>query len=270
MAEDPMPAQSASSVWLQVERRLKVLELLREQRTLKSAEMADRFGVNIATIRRDFQALAGEYGVRPIHGGATMITVGGGLVLDEIDLETKQVTNLDAKRTIARKAAALIADGDTIALNAGSTVELVLDYLGPTIRSISVLTLGLNIAWRAARMPAVSLYLAGGHYRRASQALVGTAAANALRGVHVDKAFMGANAVDPEAGWTHPSDSEVETNQLLLRNARRSYLLADSSKFGRVAFSQVSPLTEFDAFIVDDEFATTYREWAEAQGIEVI
>jgi DeoR/GlpR family transcriptional regulator of sugar metabolism len=265
-----MAAKNPTSVWLQVERRLKVLELLREQRTLKSAELADRFGVNIATIRRDFQALAEESGIRLIHGGATMITAGGGSVLDEIDLATKQVTNLEAKRTIARKAAALIADGDTIALNAGSTVELVLDYLGPTIRSISVLTLGLNIAWRAAPMPAISLYLAGGHYRRSSQALVGTAAANALRGVHVDKAFMGANAVDVEAGWTHQSDSELETNQLLLRNARRRYLLADSSKFGRVAFSQVSPLTEFDAFVVDDEFPQTYREWAEAKGIEII
>lgn len=258
------------TVWPQVERRQKILELLREQRTLKSADLADRFGVNQATVRRDLQALAHEFGVRLVHGGATILAAGTNPVLDEVDLETKQVTNLEAKTQIARKAAALIEDGDTIALNAGSTVELVLDYLRPEVRSLTVLTLGLNIAWRAARLRNVSLFVAGGYYRPSTQALVGPTAIHALEQLHVDKAFLGAVAVDIEAGWTHPSHIEVETNQLLVRNARRRYLLADSSKFGRVAFARICPLTDFDAFVVDDQFPEAIREWAATQDITVI
>lgn len=85
--------------WPQVERRQKILELLREQRTLKSADLADRFGANQATVRRDLQGLAHEFGVRLIHGDATILTPGGASVLQEVDLATKQVTNLEAKTT---------------------------------------------------------------------------------------------------------------------------------------------------------------------------
>lgn len=259
-----------STAWPQVERRQKILELLREQRTLKSADLADRFGVNQATVRRDLQALAEEFGVRLVHGGATILAAGANPVLDEVDLETKQVTNLEAKTQIAQKAAALIEDGDTIALNAGSTVELILDYLRPDVRSLTVLTLGLNIAWRAAKLRDVSLFVAGGYYRPSSQALIGPTAIHALAGLHVDKAFLGAVAVDIDAGWTHPSHTEVETNQLLVRNARRRYLVADSTKFGRVAFAGICPLTEFDAFVVDDSLPAEIRDWAASQAIAII
>lgn len=254
----------------QVERRQKILELLREQRTLRSADLADLFNVNQATVRRDLQALAHEFGVRLVHGGATILAAGPSSVLEEVDLETKQVTNLAAKTQIAMKAAELIEDGDTIALNAGSTVELVLDYLRPEVRSLTVLTLGLNIAWRATRIRGVSLFVAGGHYRPSTQAMVGPTAVHALEHLHVDKAFLGATAVDLEAGWTHPSHAEAETNQILVRNSGRRYLLADSSKFGRVAFAEICPLTDFDAFIVDDQFPTAVREWAAGQDIGVI
>jgi DeoR family transcriptional regulator of aga operon len=260
----------AVSAWPQVERRQRILELLREQRTLKSADLIDQFGVTQATVRRDLQALADEFGVRLVHGGATILATPRSSVLAEMDLETKQVTNLGAKTQIAIKAAALVEDGDTIALNAGSTVELVLDYLGPDVRSLTVLTLGLNIAWRAAKMSNVSLFVAGGYYRPSSQAMVGPTAIHALEQLHVDKAFLGAVAVDVEAGWTHPSHTEVETNQLLVKNAGRRFLLADSTKFGRVAFAQICPLADFDAFIVDDQFPAMVRDWAEAQDIAVI
>ena len=265
-----MMVSETAPAWPQVERRQRILELLREQRTLKSAELVDQFGVTQATVRRDLQALADEFGVRLVHGGATILATRESGVLAEMDLETKQVTNLETKTQIARKAAALVEDGDTIALNAGSTVELMLDYLGPDVHSLTVLTLGLNIAWRAAKLRNVSLFLAGGYYRPSSQAMVGPTAIHALEQLHVDKAFLGAVAVDVEAGWTHPSHTEVETNQLLVRNAGQRFLLADSSKFGRIAFAQICPLTDFDSFIVDDQFPSTVREWADEHDIAVI
>lgn len=265
-----MMVSEAVAAWPQVERRQRILELLREQRTLRSSDLVEQFGVTQATVRRDLQALADEYGVRLVHGGATILATPKGHVLAEVDLETKQVTNLAAKTLIARKAAQLIDDGDTIALNAGSTVELVLDYLPAEVRSLTVLTLGLNIAWRASRMRDVSLFVAGGYYRPSSQAMVGPTAIHALERLHVDKAFLGAVAVDLDAGWTHPSHAEVETNQLLVRNGGRKFLLADSSKFGRVAFAQICPLSDLDAFVVDDEFPEDAHAWADARGIEVI
>lgn len=255
---------------LPVERRQRILELLRSERVVSGSELAALFNVNVATIRRDLRYLAEHHGVQVSYGGASLVDHDAGPVRGEPDLKEKEVTNLDAKRTIARKAAALIADGESIALNAGSTPALILQYLPSTMSSLTVVTLGLNIANAAAALPHVHLFVPGGHYRPSSHAFFGPAAERALAEIHVDRAFLGALAIDMGAGWTHPAYDEVATNQMLMRIARKRYLVCDSRKFDRVAFARVSNLEEFDAFIVDDQFPPHYAEWAEANEIEII
>ena len=254
---------------LSVERRNAILDLLRSQGTVRTATLAAALGVDVATVRRDLRALSLDHPISVVHGGATLAHGRPG-VLHELDLATKQVTNLAAKQAIARKAAGLIRDGETIALNAGSTVALVLDYLPARLTDLTVVTLGLNIAVRAAAIAYVTLFLPGGYYRRSSQALTGPTAISVLEGIHVDRAFLGAVAVDLEAGWTHPSHVEVGTNQLLVRIATHAYLLADSSKFDKVSFAKVCDLQDFDTLIVDDAVPAHYREWASAHGIDLL
>lgn len=261
-----MPAATSA---LPFERRNRILGFLQSQGVVRTAALAAALGVDIATVRRDLRALSQDHPIRMVHGGATLTHRAPG-VLQEFDLRTKQVTNLGAKRTIARKAAGLINDGETIALNAGSTVALVLDYLPPGLSELTIVTLGLNIAVRAVAVPYVTVFLPGGYYRRSSEALTGPTAVRVLEGIHVDRAFLGAVAVDIDAGWTHPSHIEVDTNQLLVRIAAHPYLLADSTKFDRVSFAKVCDLRDFEALIVDDELPARYREWAEAHDVAIL
>jgi len=255
---------------LPVERRKRILELLQSQGVVNAAALAHMFGVNAATIRRDLKYLAEHHGVTVTYGGASLFTDNAQPVLGENSLKEKEVTNIEAKRIIARKAAALIKSGESIALNAGSTVRLVLDYLPADVKELTVVTLALNVASAAAALPYVRLFLPGGFYRPSSQALTGPSAERALSEIHVDRAFLGASAVDMEAGWTHPVYAEVGTNRALMNCARKRYLLCDSSKFDRVAFARVCSLAEFDAFIVDDQFPPHYAEWAKANDVEII
>lgn len=254
---------------LPVQRRARILDLLRSHGVVRTASLAAALNVDVATVRRDLRALSLDHPIRIVHGGATLAHRGPG-VLQELDLATKQVTNLAAKRTIARKAANLIEDGETIALNAGSTVALVLEYLAANLTELTIVTLGLNVAVQAVAVPYVRLFLPGGYYRRSSQALTGPTAVRVLEGIHVDRAFLGAVAVDIDAGWTHPSHVEVDTNQLLVRVAAHPYLVADSSKFDKVSFAKVSDLRDFETIIVDDDVPDRYREWAAAEGVTVI
>jgi len=251
-------------------RRARVLERLRAEGVARNTNLAVDLDVNVATIRRDLRALAREHPVEIVHGGATFIQHHVKGVLQEPTLSIKERENLAAKQQIARKAAALIESGETIALNAGSTVALVIDYLPRHLTELTVVTLGLNIAVRAAALPSVTLFLPGGYLRPSSGAFTGPTAVRALEGIHVDRAFLGAVAIDISAGWTHPSHVEVDTNQLLVSAAKKRYLLADSSKFGKVAFAEVCALTDFQAFVVDDDFPAEYREWADANEVEVI
>ncbi|MBD1556088.1 MULTISPECIES: DeoR/GlpR family DNA-binding transcription regulator [unclassified Vibrio] len=254
------------------QRQSRILQIIRKNGVAKNAQLAKQFGVNIATIRRDFTTFEKQGLVTVVYGGAKLKSeyIAPSPYENEIALEEKQNIHLTTKQTIAQKAASLIKSNESIGLNAGSTVPMILDYLSDDVQHLSVTTLALNIAEKAVRLPIVDLFVPGGHYRNTSHALSGTVTEQALASINLDRGFFGASAIDLNAGWTHPAHAEVPSNQMMLRQARKKYLVCDSSKLGRINFSKVSDLAVFDAFIVDDEFPLEYRQWAEDNGIEVI
>lgn len=113
------------------------------------------------TIRRDLKYLAEEYGIELTYGGAYAKESLASQTTVEMNIAQKKLQNLDEKRIIAQKAARLIKDGDTIALNSGSTVELVLDYL-EDMKSLNVITLSLNVALKASTVKGVNVFMPGG------------------------------------------------------------------------------------------------------------
>jgi len=251
---------------LPIERRRRILELLSKNGTITVAELVEKFDVGEATIRRDLRYLEKNYGVVVTYGGAHLPHYG---MLQEFPLTQKTLINTEQKNLIAQKAAALVQEGDSIGLNAGSTVELILDYL-PKLTALTVVTLSLNVAVRAAKIPYVNLVLPGGVFRRTSYEFCGSHAEHFLSTLSVDKAFIGASAVSLEKGVTHPVLEEVPLNRLMMEIAREKYLVVDSSKFGRVAFGQFARLEEFTGFIVDDDFPADMRAYAAAHDIKVI
>jgi len=251
---------------LVAERRRQILDLLNKNGTITVAELAKKFGVGEATIRRDLHHLEKNYHVVVTYGGAHLPHYG---MLQEFPLTQKMLINTEQKRLIARKAASLIQDGDSIALNAGSTVELILEYL-PKFSMLTVVTLSLNLAIRAAMIPYINLVMPGGVLRRTSYEFCGSHAEHFLATLNVDKAFIGASAASIEKGITHPVLEEVPLNRLVMDIAREKYLVVDSSKFGLVAFGQFARLEEFTGFIVDDDFPEEMRTYAEAHDIKII
>ncbi|OUN00194.1 MAG: hypothetical protein BAA02_05480 [Paenibacillaceae bacterium ZCTH02-B3] len=252
-----------------LERRKQILDLIYKKGVIKTVELAKHFDVNIATIRRDLKILAREHpGIQISYGGASLRK--GQTYQREQPMTEKLTQNVEQKMQIAQKAARLIEDGDIIALNCGSTVSLILDYLDPGIRKLTVITLGFNIAEKAVRLPFVELIMPGGTYRHSSQVFWGRNAEMFLEDLVIDKAFFGAVAVDRVYGWTHSVLSEVEMNRIMFKNSRKRYLVADSSKYDKVSLGKVSDLCDFDAWIVDDGLPGQYVEYAEAHGIQII
>ena len=252
-----------------MDRQQAILEVLQEERSLATADLAVRFAVNQATIRRDLRALARDHALTVVHGGAVLHPRSGELV-KEIDLPTKQVTNLEAKAQIAAKAAGLVRPGLTVAVNSGSTVDLAVQQLPGDLEDCTFVTLGLNVAQSVARLTRSRLLVAGGLYRARSQSMTGDSAVEFLTGLRADIALLGASAVDIEAGWTHPAMEEVATNRAMLRMAAKTYLLADSAKFGVVGLAKIADLHEFDGIVVDDEVPDDVIAWADEHGIAII
>jgi DeoR/GlpR family transcriptional regulator of sugar metabolism len=169
---------------------------------------------------------------------------------------------------VAKKAAALIQDGDTIALNAGSTVELILDYI-QGIKDVKIVTLGLNIAAKAAKLPGVDVYMPGGKLRKTTGAFYGMDTEAFLSQFNIDKCFFGALAVSEARGVTHPSIEEIETNQIILGISQHAFLVVDSSKFDKVSLMHMADLDQFDGVVADDEMPDKYRKVMEKNGIQI-
>ena len=254
---------------MNIGRRKEILNLIYKAGSAKVAELAEKYCVNEATIRRDLKYLATLYGVRITYGGAYVDERKESYPIWEHPHEVKKREHYEAKQVIAQKAARLINDGDTIALNAGTTAEMVLDHVKEITR-LNIITLCVNIAVRAALNPSITVYMPGGKIRNSSGVIYGCDAGGFLRRFSVDKCFMGVAAIDIKKGVTHPVVEEVENNRTLLEISAQKYLIADHSKFDCVSLVKMADIEEFSGIIVDSEFSLVYRNFANANQISVI
>ncbi len=251
------------------ERRNIIQQLLRDHGSVRTIALAEQMNVNPATVRRDLRELSAMEEIRMVHGGA-IIASPLKPVTTNFDLNAKRSSNIEAKKQIAEKAASLINDGDIIALTSGSTVELIVQYLPQDFKSLTMITLSLNVAYLAAQLSYVKLILPGGTFRRTSHAFISNEAINFISNLRIDKGFFGAQAVDVNAGFTESNLFEAKLNKAVSKVCTHLYLTADSSKFGNVAIGHICDLDEFDGLIVDDYLPETVRSWANATGVPII
>lgn len=255
---------------MQIERRKEILNALLAQGTVKVSALAEQYGLNEATIRRDLKFLAQNNGVQLTYGGA-YIEDHAAYPVAEMNLDAKRQQQYAQKQIIAAKAAALIKDGETIALNAGSTVEYILDYLPRyPFTKLNVITLSLNVALKAIALPFVTLYIPGGKIRQESTTLCGVDNECFLKKFHVDKLFYGAAAIHTKCGITHPVPEEVAVNQVLLSISDHVYLACDSTKFDAVSLVNVADFTAIDCVLTDDNLPLHYRQFFEINNVEVL
>jgi DeoR/GlpR family transcriptional regulator of sugar metabolism len=252
-----------------INRRKDILNLIFKLGSVKVTALAQQYEVNEATIRRDLKYLSESNNIKLAYGGAYMEEGKTCYSIAEVHLANKRMQNFEEKQVIARKAAMLIKDGETIALNAGSTVEYILDYL-ENITSLNIVTLCVHVAVKAASLPYVSVYMPGGKMRNSSGVFCGGDSEEFLRKFSVDKCFLGVAAVNLKKGVMHPVFEEIANNRVLLDIAEQKYMLSDSSKLDCVSLASMAELEEFNGFIVDNKFPDVYREFAELNNIEII
>lgn len=252
-----------------LDRRKQILDTLLAKGSVKATELAEQYAVGLPTIRRDLKYLAEEYGIELVYGGAVAKEKLANQRITELNIAQKKLTNLAEKKLIAKKAAGLIKNGETIALNSGSTVELILDYL-ENITELNLLTLSLNVAVKAAGIPGINVYMPGGRLRSVSGAFIGKDTCAFIEKFNVDKAFMGVLAVSLTKGVTHPSVEEIDANQVLAEVSDHCYLTTDHSKYDKISLAKMFDLSLFDAFVVDEKVPEHYLEYAERKSIEII
>lgn len=211
------------------------------------AELARQLDVSGETIRRDIKRLASQGMVRKVHGGATLPGA-----LHEASFEQRMGENAGAKESIARAAAAHIADGDTLSFDTGTTTAYVARALTGR-RNLTVVTNSLDIARTLAGTGAGGnrVFMAGGELNAELGCALGPAAAEFVAQFRVRTAFLSAGAIDARDGLTDFDMAEAQFSRALIEAAERVIVVADRSKFGKRALVRACAIDRIDMLITN-------------------
>jgi DeoR family fructose operon transcriptional repressor len=233
-------------------------------------ELAERFGVSIDTVRRDLDQLAAEGSLVRTYGGAVSLST---VTRTDRAVDQRLAVQEQEKEKIAALAATLVQDSSTIMINGGTTTLALARNLGQH-RDLTVATNNLLVP---GALPATSIrdiYVFGGAVRALTLATVGPVSFRANTGAELDiscdLALIGVGAVAADGGYTTSNLAEAAMMQEMISRAARVAILADSSKFGRRLFAQVSELGAADYLITDTEPPPDLRDALEANGVEVL
>lgn len=233
---------------LAAQRQARIVEHLQEDGFVEIARLSRDFGVDRSTVRRDLHALEQRGLVRRSRGGALAGPASGHA---DIPYALKRVHQTPAKEAIAAYAAQLVRPSDAVLLDSGSTTFQLARALRQR-QDISVVTNDLNVAMCLAESPGIQLIVTGGILLESVFALVGPRTVAELRNLHVDRAFLGADAIHHEDGITNVTFVEVEVKRAMIETAREVVVLADATKFGHRALAPVCALDAIDLIVADE------------------
>ncbi|GAA1507178.1 DeoR/GlpR family DNA-binding transcription regulator [Streptomyces albidochromogenes] len=258
------------------ERWSALLELLAAEGRLEVEEAASTLEVSAATIRRDLDELAEQQMLVRTRGGA--IAHG---VSYELPLRYKSSRHASEKQRIAAAAAELVADGDVVGLNGGTTTTEVARALalrasaagsgaGGAGPALTVVTNALNIAGELAVRPQIKIVVTGGVARPQTFELVGPLTTGVLHEVVLDVVVLGVDGVDPDLGVMAHQEDEASVSRLFAERAHRVIVVTDSSKMGKRAFARICGLDRIDVVVTDSGISAEAVERLTDAGIKVI
>ena len=149
--------------------------------------------------------------------------------------------NVSEKDRIAKAAAELVEDGDSIYIDSGSTALDMMKYLRD--KNITVVTTNALI-YSELQSPNIKCIIAGGEINIATASIRGITTNNFLKSYYFDKAFVGMSGFSLEAGYNTPDLLEAEKKRIVCKNAKKAYILADSSKSGKSTLCKVLDLNQ--------------------------
>jgi DeoR family transcriptional regulator of aga operon len=247
------------------ERRRAICDLLREHGRVTVAELSRRFRTSPVTIRLDLTALEAAGALTRSRGGALLRREN-----DDLPIGIKQTLRHAEKIRIARAAAALIKDGETIVLDSGTTTaEIARQIRNSHLKSINVITNALNIALLLSGLPTVRVIMLGGVLRQESHSLSGYLAENAIAGLQADRLFLGVDGLDPEIGVMTPHLAEAQLNARMIQISRQVVAVSDSSKLMRRNVSVIARVEQLHMLITDTAARPDVVEELRRRGVDV-
>lgn len=234
------------------ERYAQILRLLSEKGAVTVVELTHLLNTSESTVRRDLSALHKKGRLYKVYGGATALE--SSYYAAEDDMPTKASLFMEEKTAIGRMAAALVRARDVVYIDAGTTTLRMIDFL--TEKGATYITNGIPHAARLTER-GFRAYILGGTLKGSTEAVVGSPALLSLAPYNFTKGFFGTNGISTNAGFSTPDVDEGALKGEALRRSKSAYVLADSSKFNRIApvtFAGIAGATIITAHLNDKKY----------------
>ena len=245
-------------------RHAEIIQMAKDSGRVLVDDLAARFGVTPQTIRKDLNDLCEQRLLSRIHGGALLPSG-----IENMEYEARRKIAAEEKEAIGRAAARLIPDKASLFINIGTTTEAVsnalLDHKG-----LMVITNNINVANRLRVYPEIEVVISGGVVRSSDGGIVGEAAVDFIKQFKVDYAVIGASAIDEDGALLDFDFREVKVAQAIIANARHVILVADATKFERMAPVRIGHLSQVNTFITDRCELEAIRDVCRESGVQLI
>jgi DeoR/GlpR family transcriptional regulator of sugar metabolism len=240
-----------------------ILQALRRHSPVLVAELANALECSEMTVRRDLESLERSGGLRRVHGGAVRVF----LSAEETPYGIRALEHSEAKATIGTAAASLLADGETVVLDGGTTAMEVARAIRS--RRLTVMPLALRPVFELHECPDIKLLLPGGEIRPGELSFTGSLTESSLSQLRFDTCVLSPCGLDAKTGITTHFLAETAVKRAATNASQRVIVVADSSKLGRVAFGHVCDLDEIDIVLTDAGVDEHQVEELRAMGVDI-
>ncbi|MBE6051832.1 MAG: DeoR/GlpR transcriptional regulator [Clostridium sp.] len=235
------------------ERHAIILSKLESELVVYVNDLVKILDTSESTVRRDLTTLHKKGLLNKVHGGATSINKS--IINTKDDVVTiRKTLHSEEKMIIAEKAARLIEANDMIYIDAGTTTELMIDFIKES-KAVFV-TNGIVHAKKLIQK-GFKTFIIGGEIKLTTEAIVGVEAINSLRKYNFTKSFLGTNGVDLIRGFTTPDINEALVKSEAIKKSKQTFILSDSSKFDKVSsvtFCEVNEAAIITNKLMDERY----------------
>lgn len=227
------------------ERHAMIEEIVNRNKSVSISELCQMLNSSVSTIRRDLNTLAEQGKLIKVHGGA--ISKNEKFTFHEENIKEKERLYTEEKIAIAKYAASLVEEGDFVFLDAGTTTEKMIEFLPQ--KNVTFVTNAFIHTKKLAER-GFKVYIPGGEIKLSTEAIVGVECVMTLSNYHFTKSFLGVNGISVSGGFSTPDINEAKVKSTVISTSINAYVLADHSKFDRIATATFSPLNK--ATIITD------------------
>ncbi|KMY86216.1 hypothetical protein BUMB_05695 [Candidatus Paraburkholderia calva] len=245
------------------QRKKAILEALARDGQVLANDLSARFNVSEDTVRRDLRELAAAGHLQRVHGGALPASPAVASFARRQEMES------DAKRRIAHAAAAMIAPGQVVIIDGGTTSALLVAQLSADLVA-TVVTHSPSVAVALAEHPSLDVVLIGGKFFKHSIVTVGAAAVEAMSHINADVYFMGVTSIHPSAGLSTSDFEEAHVKRALAARAAETVVLASAAKLNAASAYRIGGIELAQTVIVEASTDAKLTEPLEQAGVTVV